>query len=152
MAWLRARIYAWAYRLMRNHDDALDATQEVLIKWLSPRRAGVEQELAWLRRTTINHCIDGLRRRQRSDAHRVQKAVVESSPVSIDREELRRSVVDALGRLSDAQRAVMVAKVYDQETFAQIAESMGLSVSTVKTHYVRGLTALQSALRSYEHE
>lgn len=29
----RAQVYAWAYRLVQNHHDALDVTQEVFIKW-----------------------------------------------------------------------------------------------------------------------
>jgi DNA-directed RNA polymerase specialized sigma24 family protein len=44
---------------------------------------------------------------------------------------------------------VLIAKVYDQETFAEIAESMDLAVPTVKTHYVRALRAMRRSLQSH---
>jgi DNA-directed RNA polymerase specialized sigma24 family protein len=44
-----------------------------------------------------------------------------------------------------------MAKVFDEETFAEIAAGMGLAVSTVKTHYLRGLQTLREVLKS-EHE
>ena len=52
----------------------------------------------------------------------------------------------ALERLTEAQRAVMVAKVYDGLTFPQIAAEMDLAVPTVKTHYLRALSAIRDRL------
>ena len=56
----RAQIYAWAYRLLQNHHDALDVTQEVFIKWWRANGTGSVpgKPLGWLRRVTVNAAID----------------------------------------------------------------------------------------------
>ena len=64
-----------------------------------------------------------------------------------DREIFRADVSRALHQLPEMQRAVLVAKVYDDLTFAQISEELSISLSTAKTHYVRAVTALRDALR-----
>ena len=149
---VQAQIYRWAYRFLRNHHDALDATQEILLKWLRAGGHRIESKTAWLRRMTTNHCIDVLRRRQSAAKHEARMAEREKPHRTPEQQELQRAVAAGLEKLSDHQRAVIVAKVYDHETFAAIADSMGLSVSSVKTHYVRGLRALRNALRHEQGE
>jgi RNA polymerase sigma-70 factor (ECF subfamily) len=145
----RKRVYQWCYRLLRNHHDALDATQEVLLRSFTRSSTTVENQRAWLRRVTINHCIDLVRKRGPSGP--LGASHLDSSSVSgqVADRELHRAIVDGLSRLSDRQRAVLVAKVYDHETFSAIADAMGLSVSSVKTHYLRALDALRVSLRRH---
>lgn len=153
---LRAQIYAWAYRLLRNHHDALDATQEVVLRTLRAPTQELRHPTAWLRRVTVNHCLDVLRVRR--DATPCIGRIRPIAPIAPaehgpDRDaaamELRDAVVRGLEDLSAQQRAVLIAKVYDQETFAEIAESMDLAVPTVKTHYVRALRAMRRSLQSH---
>jgi len=143
---IRAQIYRWAYRFLRNHHDALDATQDVLVKWLKVGGEHIESRKAWLRRMTTNHCIDVIRR-QRPTATPDADVIDSKTPLAAASErELQEEIAAGLAKLSDQQRAVVVAKVYDRETFASIAESMALSVSSVKTHYLRGLRGLRKAI------
>jgi DNA-directed RNA polymerase specialized sigma24 family protein len=58
-------------------------------------------------------------------------------------------VSHGLDRLSERQRAVLVAKVFDDETFAEIAAGMEMSVSSAKTHYIRALRALRASLETF---
>ena len=146
---VQTQVYRWAYRVLRNHHDALDATQDVLIKWLKSGGNGVENRHAWLRRTTINHCIDLIRRERTPDQTPLEPSSRSTPATEAGQEELRDLVVDGLSRLTDMQRATVAAKVFDRETFAAIAASMGLSISSVKTHYVRGLSALRDSLGAY---
>jgi RNA polymerase sigma-70 factor (ECF subfamily) len=143
---IRAEIYRWAYRFLRNHHDALDATQDVLVKWLKVSGEHIESRKAWLRRTTTNHCIDLLRRKRTTSTPQAERIDTQTPLATASDRELREAIAAGLAKLSDQQRAVVVAKVYDRETFASIAESMGLSVSSVKTHYLRGLRGLREAV------
>lgn len=59
---------------------------------------------------------------------------------------LRGDIQAALARLTDMQRGTLVAKVYDDMTFAQIAQEFGTSVSTIKTHYLRAIGVLRTRL------
>lgn len=145
----RHQVYGWAYRVLRNHEDALDVTQEVFVKWWQAQRRGdeVEHPLGWLRRVTINRSIDAVRREKTSGADSASvpdRASCPSDPV--EQRETTALVVEALRALSTQQRAVLVAKVYDGCTFAEIAGQMNLAVPTVKTHYLRALQGVRSKL------
>lgn len=142
---VRTLVYRWAYRVLGNHHDALDAAQDVLVKWLSRDHDGIESPTAWLRRVTMNHCVDQLRRQRRVTFTNVcEAATAPAQDAAV--EEPRSDVAAAFGLLTEQQRSVVAAKVFDEETFAAIATSMGLSASTVKTHFVRGLQTLRDAL------
>ncbi len=65
---------------------------------------------------------------------------------AIDREILRNDIAAAMSRLTDLQGAVLVAKVYDEMTFAEVATELDLAVSTVKTHYLRAVRAVRDRL------
>jgi len=148
----RGRIYAWAYRFLRNHHDALDATQEVMLRWLRTR-SDVANRAAWLRRTTVNYCIDVLRRRRPSASmidH--EPATRASTSAAVQQGELLRAVAGGLEYLSDQQRQVLVAKIYDGATFAAIADELDLSISTVKTHYVRALGRMRDILAPFREQ
>jgi RNA polymerase sigma-70 factor (ECF subfamily) len=144
----RTLVYRWAYRVLQNHHDALDATQEVLLRVYSRTTEGIDDASAWLRRVTVNYCLDMIRRRRPSVE---APEVADSRPpgAAADARELHDAVVTALADLSDQQRAVIVAKVYDQQTFADIAAGLGISASSAKTHYFRALRAMRSSLASF---
>ena len=149
---VRAQVYRWAYRFLHNHHDALDATQEVLLKWFRSGGEGIANPRAWLRRMTTNHCIDLIRRERRTERGEAELIDTDTPLATAGREELRLRIAAALDRLSEQQRHVLVAKVYDGQTFAGIGDSMGLAVSTVKTHYVRALRAMGEALKHADWE
>ena len=68
------------------------------------------------------------------------------------KQETARQIATALESLTERQRLVVVAKVYDGCTFAQIAEQMGLSVPTIKSHYLRALRTLRTKLAPLKTE
>jgi RNA polymerase sigma-70 factor (ECF subfamily) len=153
----RAQVYAWAYRFSQNHHDALDICQEVSIKWWQANGKGQPPAnlVAWLRRVTVNLAIDAIRARN-NRTHQTQDGQFEPSVLGNSRElvkqETTRQIASALESLTERQRLVVVAKVYDGCTFAQIAEQMGLSLPTIKTHYLRALRTLCAKLAHLQTE
>ncbi len=147
---LSTRVYAWSYRLLQNHHDALDATQEVILRSLRHPQPQVENKLAWLRRVTTNHCIDLLRRRRPFVPSESRSGEVSAPDARASKHELQAAIINGMNRLTEQQRSVLVAKVYDHETFAEIAQSMGLAISTVKTHYVRALATMRTFLQHHK--
>jgi RNA polymerase sigma-70 factor (ECF subfamily) len=145
----RREVYGWAYRLLGRHHDALDAAQDVFLRWLAQsRRTLPDNPRSWLRQVTINRAIDLLRRRR--DSHiAVNVSLMPSASAdrdAVEQEELRGDIAAAIEKLTDAQRNVLIAKVYDGMTFAEIAAESGLAVPTVKTHYLRALWAVRDRL------
>ncbi len=148
----RGQIYRWAYRLLHNDHDALDATQAVLLKLLALGPAAVERPQAWLRRVTVNHCLDVLRRRRELSGLPLSVPVAGEPDARAAGAERRERVGQALAVLTDVQRLVVLAKTYDGDSFETIARWLGLSASTVKTHYVRALKKMRGALQSCQGE
>jgi RNA polymerase sigma-70 factor (ECF subfamily) len=153
----RPRIYRWARIVLGHHHDAQDVTQEVLLRLV--RAAGTDNEPtrpeAWLRRVTYNAAIDRIRQK-RPAALPAEPALRAANRSTADASaignQLREQIVAALARVSESQRLVLCAKVFDGMTFAQIAEQMDLAVPTVKTHYLRAVRALRTLLAEHGWE
>ena len=146
-------VYGWAYRLLGRHHDALDVVQEVFLKWSRQCTTNApRQPRGWLRRVTWNRAIDLVRRQQRERDTElgIATSITEVDAVvdQLDRDALRSDIGEAMDHLSGAQRNVLVAKVYDEMTFAQIASEMEIAVSTAKTHYLRAVRVLRDRLHS----
>ncbi|MCB9852199.1 MAG: RNA polymerase sigma factor [Phycisphaerales bacterium] len=145
------RVFDWAYRLTRNRDTSMDIVQDVFLKWRRQcENAAPERPEAWLRTVTARRVFElsrssRLRLVARGDS--LDKEIAGDPPLpGPDANALRDDVFAALERLTDSQRDVVLAKVMDERTFAAIAIDFEVSVSTVKTHYLRGLRTLRDAL------
>jgi RNA polymerase sigma-70 factor (ECF subfamily) len=62
------------------------------------------------------------------------------------REELRRQVLDALDRLSETDRTVLVLRHLEQRPTAEVAERLGISEGAVRVRMVRALARLRELL------
>jgi len=150
-------VYATAVRLLGNPTEAEDVAQTVFLKAFerfdqigaSPAAAG------WLKTVTTNACLNHLSRyRNRwrffSELGRDDAAVVDSrasGPQDPD------SVLDlALRRLPPHQRVPIVLFHFDDLSYLQIAERLGVSVGKVKTDIHRGRETLRAALGSQARE
>lgn len=146
------QVYAWAFRFLGRHHDALDVVQDVFLRWDQQCTRGRPlQPRGWLRRVTLNRAIDVLRERKASaDSMTPMMKMPTADDATVepmDRATLRRDIASALDRLTDIQRGVLVAKVYDEMTFAEIAAELSVAISTVKTHYLRAVRAVRDRLR-----
>ena len=158
----RRQVYAWAYRLLGNAHDSEDVVQDVFLKW--NRQVGVArpaQPRGWLRRVTLNCAMDALRKGRTVVTSSRPLILVDGesedlagpanreagrAEIRLDAQHLRSDIAAALNALSDVQRSVVVAKIYEELTFAEIAEELEVAVSTVKTHYLRAVRSLSQRL------
>lgn len=146
-------VYRWAFRVLGRHEDALDVVQEVFLVWnRESRRGNLRTHRGWLRTTTVNRAIDVKRRRRVADAAKFQAGAHRStdSPhasLASEHADLQASLTAALAELTASQLAVLTAKIYDEMTFGEIANELGISVPTAKTHYLRALRAMRDKLR-----
>lgn len=147
----RDRVYRWAYALCGRHPDAADVCQEVFLRALV-RRPTFQNEgasLGWLRRVTSTIAIDRWRSRRAGpkttsiDENREIGTAFESG---LERRETAQRVRQAIERLSEQQRLVVIAKIFDERTFAEIADELGIAVPTAKTHFVRAIESIRREL------
>lgn len=158
------RVYAVAYRLTGNREDALDVAQDALLKAYQKIDAWKPTGgfLPWLLRLTANQAIDYLRRRKRrreeqfDNTHHedrdadIVEPVQENTPMALDAKEIDARVQKALPLLSPAQRTVFVLRHYQGLALSEIAEQMGCTVGSVKVHLFRALKKLRQELKDFE--
>jgi RNA polymerase sigma-70 factor (ECF subfamily) len=131
-----------AYRILGNVADAEDAAAEALaracVKW---RRVGsLSYRDAWVMRVTANVAVDMVRRR------REPPPATETLSDASDETVRRLAIVGALQSVSRRQREVLALRFIAGLPEIEVAQSLGLSVNSVKTHTARGLAALRARL------
>jgi RNA polymerase sigma-70 factor (ECF subfamily) len=103
---------------------------------------------AYLRSIVINLARDHNRRGLVSLHHRPPPADDEpSAEEAVLGRSARQEVIDALRALPGRQRECLTLRYYYDMSPADIADGLGMSVNSVKTHLQRGLRALSLALR-----
>jgi RNA polymerase sigma-70 factor (sigma-E family) len=101
-----------------------------------------DKALTYVRSSVLNGCRTVLRRRRGTDAGRVHQPPAISAEAAALSGEERREVMQALRRLPDRQREVLVLRFYLDESEAEIARLMGISPGTVRSTAHRALAAL----------
>ncbi|QNK63934.1 hypothetical protein H7F33_05425 [Pedobacter sp. PAMC26386] len=51
-------LFPYAYNILGSYDDAKDAVQDVLVKFISEARTGIENEKGYLIRNVVNRAIN----------------------------------------------------------------------------------------------
>ena len=161
----RDKIYARAFSMMRNEQEAIDLSQEAWVKgWQRLNQFQGESSFGtWMTRIVINLCLDDLRRqkRQRTDSMEAmeeesggverQMPILEVNPTEgLERAELRQRIDRALGQLSHEHRTVLVLHEFEDMEYKQIAKTMDCSIGTVMSRLFyarRKLAALLADLK-----
>lgn len=152
------KIQGAIFRILGSEDETRDLCQETFLKAYRALRSfkGEARFSSWLYQIALNVCRDRMRRRkgrtlvsldEMSAAGNAPPALEAPSALEIvERNDLARSVAEAVMALPEDQREVIVLKEYQGLTFLEIAEVLGLPTSTVKTRLYRGLGLLRERL------
>ena len=162
----RDKIYARAYSMMRNEEEAVDLSQEAWVKgWQRLRQFQGESSFGtWMTRVVINLCLDQLRKQKRQRTESIeamdeesggverQMPVVTVNPTAgLERGELRQRIDQALGQLSYEHRTSLVLHEFEEMEYREIAKTMGCSIGTVMSRLFyarRKLAALLADLKN----
>lgn len=156
-----AHVFGLVRRLLRDETLAEDATQEVFLKvHRAIERLDPDRDPApWLTTIAYNVCRD----RWRSSADRMdrQSSSIEDQPGLSNRLgdrgptpeehslalERQRLVQEAIARLPEPQREVVVLHDYEGMTHDEIASMVGASHAAIRKRYSRALSALADLLK-----
>ena len=136
------RLYAVAYRLLRNRGDAEDAVQRALMKAFAARASYSPQWAVstWLYRVLSNVCIDELRRRRPPPDPPPGHGGRQRGGVE------RLDLARALDTVPREARLLMALHYVDGLSYRELAKIRGVSVNTVKSQLARGKAILKRAL------
>ena len=157
------RVYNVCYRITGNPSDALDAAQETFgILFRKLREFRFESKFSsWVYRIAVNASID-LKRRSRSRKLASLDALQDSAegegrfdptderlemPMhAASRHELEREVQRAIASLSPKLRTITVLRYIENQSYEQIAETLQISLGTVKSRLARAHDMLDQHL------
>jgi RNA polymerase sigma-70 factor (ECF subfamily) len=167
-AWRRRRLEAFAvlddarllqgYRLatliLRNRDEAEDATQEAIAqawsRWETLRDASWFD--AWFDRILVNICRNRMRRARTIHVVPIDDAFDLSTGDDHGRTSTRLALEPAFARLSPDQRIIVVLRFWRDLPIDEIAERLGIPAGTVKSRLHYALKTLREALESDEED
>ena len=143
------RLYALAYRILRDPHLAQDAFQEAsLAAWRRlPALRDVDRFEAWIHRILVHACYAESRRRTRWRASvrllEVEETrSIEIAPAILDRDELERGFRE----LSVEHRAVFVLHHHVGLSMGEVAETLGIPGGTARSRLHYATAAMRRAM------
>jgi RNA polymerase sigma-70 factor (ECF subfamily) len=159
------RIFALAYGMLGREEDARDATQETFLAAYRNLRGfrGEAKVSSWLHRIAVNQCITRQRRAKvRNEAGLDDETEKDAASFAMPLEGSPSRVVEGRERTAAVRRAVkslpaelrqvIVMKEFEELTFREIADALGLPLSTVKSRLYTALRQLQMRLQKFGSE
>jgi RNA polymerase sigma-70 factor (ECF subfamily) len=148
------QIYALAFKMVRNQDDAADIAQDVFLKAYEVLGTFKKQSSfhTWLYRITVNFCINYLRRDKAQyhveleTYHAVQAA---EAFETMDTMELQEELNNAIKNLPEKQQTTILLRVCEGLPYKDIAHILGCSVGTVKANYFHAVKNLRRFMKRY---
>lgn len=156
-------VFSTAYRLLASEAEAQDVSQEVFLKAYerfaelsSSGTAG-----GWLKTVTTNMCLNHLSRyrnrwkffsemfsSEEEDEERptLDVGIAEATTEELNADDERRVLEEALLKLPPGQRIPLVLYHFESKSYEEIAASLRISLSKVKTDISRGREALKTKL------
>lgn len=148
----RDRLWAVALRTLGDREEAADAVQDALVSAYRAAHTfrGQSAVTTWLHRITVNACLDRARKaasRKTSpidDNERLEQLLEphESAEAPVERGDLHRELVEALGTLPHDQRAALVLVDMQGYPVAEAARVLEVPTGTVKSRCARGRARL----------
>jgi len=147
------------FRILGSEEEARDLCQEAFLKAFRSLGSfkGEARFSSWLYQIALNLCRDRMRRRKGrtlvslDDLDEGGEAANRRAPPPsafdlVLARDLSQAVASAVAALPEDQREVIVLKEYQGLTFLEIADVLGIPISTVKTRLYRGLVQLRERL------
>lgn len=143
------RLVRYAEALTRNRADAEDALQSGLVRIAKKpeRLASADKPWAYLVRVIRNEALKIVQRRRKGVSLAGILKAWQPDQCELELSETRQQVQQAVSKLPAEQAEVVVLKIWEEFTFAEIAELIGESPNTAASRYRYALEKLERSLQ-----
>ncbi|MBT7288877.1 MAG: RNA polymerase sigma factor [Chloroflexi bacterium] len=153
-------VYKTAYLIVQNPQQAEDIMQEVFVRAYKSNGTFDHQKgsySTWLRRITINRCLNGHRNGASSTASIEEmeeqgQSIPDNGLGGLDQISLKDDIRNLIDSLGAKYRAALVLRCVDGLAYDEIAEVLGIPLGTVKSRINRAVEALREKRKSMEKE
>lgn len=153
-------IYYLCHRMTGAHQSADDLSQETFIKaFLSlPKFKEGKNFFTWIRKIAVNSALNYLKIRKREKPLSDYQEQTPVNPRTLDREmpqekleriQMEQKFKDALQSLPSDQRAIFILKVYENQSYKNIAQILSIPHGTVMSRLNRARQKLKKAMAGY---
>ena len=145
------KMYAVAYGLVGNREDALDSVQEAFVKAYRSleRFKGESSFYTWLYRITVNTALNHAKKRSRVTRHEVEEVFEDPATVTqpdagkrLEAEDTAKRLKVLLDQLNPDQRACIISREIEGMDYQEIARSLGININTVRSRLKRARETL----------
>lgn len=151
------RLFALARHYTKNPVEIEDVVQESFLKAYRRLDSFHHQSsfYTWIYRIATNTILDFLKRRGRSPIQTVEDPEVLARPeptdgfapgVNIEREEIVEVTHKVLAELPDIFRTVLVMREFEERSYQEIADVLGISIGTVESRLFRARARFRDRL------
>lgn len=145
------------YRYLGDSSRSEDVAQDVFVKVYRARKKYEPKAKfsTWLYRIAVNHCLNEIRARKSQPAGTapindlLEEPAGEHPDSRLNRQELRQAVKAAIDALPENQRMAVILARYEDMSYEEIAETMGMSLEAVKSVLFRAKENLKQSLSKY---
>lgn len=149
------RVYYLVRKMLIDHDDSNDVTQEVFIKiHKSIDKFREDAQLyTWIYRIATNECLSFLSKKKRrfflplEDVNKELSRKIDTAP-HISGDEIQKKLQKALLTLPDKQRLVFNLKYFDDMTYEEMAVVTKTSVGALKASFHHATKKIEEFLTS----
>ncbi len=150
------KIYWHIRKMVIDHDEADDLTQEVFVKvWKNLDSFREDSQLyTWIYRIATNECLNFLKKKRNRfflplhDVKSELAARMDNAPL-MDGDEIQVKLQKALLTLPDKQRLVFNMKYYDELKYEEISEITETSVGALKASYHHAVKKIEEFLKDH---
>jgi RNA polymerase sigma-70 factor, ECF subfamily len=158
------KIYNLCRHMLGNAQDAEDAAQEVFLKAYQalPKFQPEAALYTWLYRIATNTCIDYKRKpvfeSLFGDSGEGERLVHDRPSDAPSPEKLYQSkqigqaLQESLGKMSPKLRAIIVLKEVEELSYEEIADTLDISMGTVKSRIARAREELQKLMKKFREQ
>lgn len=147
------QVYYYVRKMVVDHDDANDVTQQVFIKvWKSLAGFKGESKLTtWMYRIAMNESITFLNKQKRiaglplDQVEHTLSASLEAD-VYFDGNAIERKLQTAVALLPTKQKAVFIMKYFEAKQYKEISDITGTSVGALKASYHHAVQKIEKFL------
>lgn len=143
-------VYRFILKNLRHEEDARDVVQTAFEKmWRNREDVDAQKSKSYLFTVAYHQMIDHIRKVKRISLREEfsEESKVESRPVN----NLKKVLDEALNRLNDTQRSLVMLKDYEGYSYEEIGNIMNLSESQVKVYLHRARVQLKEYLVKIEN-
>ncbi|HCT23560.1 MAG TPA: RNA polymerase sigma factor [Chitinophagaceae bacterium] len=143
-------VYRFILKNLRHEEDARDIVQTAFEKlWRNRESVESGKSKSYLFTVAYNQMIDHIRKNKRVQLKEEfrEEVRVEHKPVN----DLRKTLMEALDRLNETQRSLVMLKDYEGYSYEEIGKITGLNESQVKVYLHRARLTLRNYLVSKEN-